>query len=138
MSKIEDKFCAIQRLQVKLLRPFVEYWLGVADHCQTSPDVTDITVIAQSVVEAGADALALINTLLGMVIDTNTMAPKLSQKTGGLSGPAIRQLPYALLSSARPRFQILPSLEWVGSQVEEMLSNWYLRELTQFLLAQQL
>ncbi len=55
-----------------------------------TPDVTDITEIAREVVDAGADGLALINTLLGMVIDTNTMLPKLSQKTGGLSGPAIR------------------------------------------------
>jgi len=55
-----------------------------------SPDVTDIVSIAHAVVEAGADGLALINTILGMVIDTNTMFPKLSQKTGGLSGPAIR------------------------------------------------
>jgi dihydroorotate dehydrogenase (NAD+) catalytic subunit len=55
-----------------------------------TPDVTDITEIAREVVDAGADGLALINTLLGMVIDTNTMFPKLSQKTGGLSGPAIR------------------------------------------------
>ena len=55
-----------------------------------SPDVSDIVEIAQSVVEAGADGLALINTLLGMVIDTTSMRPKLSQKTGGLSGPAIR------------------------------------------------
>jgi len=57
-----------------------------------SPDVTDIAHIATSVVEAGADGVALINTLLGMVIDTNTMAPKLSQRTGGLSGPAIRPI----------------------------------------------
>jgi dihydroorotate dehydrogenase (NAD+) catalytic subunit len=55
-----------------------------------SPDVTDIVSIATSVVSAGADGLALINTLLGMVIDTSSMRPKLSQKTGGLSGPAIR------------------------------------------------
>ena len=55
-----------------------------------TPDVTDITEIAREVVDAGADGLALINTLLGMVIDTNKMFPKLSQKTGGLSGPAIR------------------------------------------------
>lgn len=55
-----------------------------------SPDVTDIAAIATEVVDAGADGLALINTILGMVIDTNTMFPKLSQKTGGLSGPAVR------------------------------------------------
>jgi dihydroorotate dehydrogenase (NAD+) catalytic subunit len=55
-----------------------------------SPDVTDIAEIAREVVGAGADGLALINTILGMVIDTNTMFPKLSQRTGGLSGPAVR------------------------------------------------
>ena len=55
-----------------------------------SPDVTDIVEIASAVINAGVDGLALINTLLGMVIDTNTMKPKLAGKTGGLSGPAIR------------------------------------------------
>ncbi len=57
-----------------------------------SPDVTDIAMIAKEVVNAGADGLALINTVLGMVIDVNTMRPKLAQKTGGLSGPAIRPI----------------------------------------------
>lgn len=55
-----------------------------------SPDVTDIVEIAGRVVEAGADGLALINTLLGMVIDTDTLRPALAGVTGGLSGPAIR------------------------------------------------
>lgn len=55
-----------------------------------SPDVTDIGAIARSVAEAGADGISLINTLLGMVIDTDTMRPALGGVTGGLSGPAIR------------------------------------------------
>jgi dihydroorotate dehydrogenase (NAD+) catalytic subunit len=55
-----------------------------------SPDVTDIVTIARSCVDAGADGLSLINTLLGMVIDTRTMRPVLAGLTGGLSGPAIR------------------------------------------------
>jgi dihydroorotate dehydrogenase (NAD+) catalytic subunit len=55
-----------------------------------TPDVTDITSIASAVVDAGADALALINTVLGMVINLDTMRPHLGGKTGGLSGPAIR------------------------------------------------
>lgn len=55
-----------------------------------SPDVTDIVSIAREVVNAGADGLALINTLLGMAIDIDAMRPKLAGKTGGLSGPAIR------------------------------------------------
>lgn len=55
-----------------------------------SPDVTDIVAIAESVVGAGADGLSMINTLLGLVIDTDTMRPALAGVTGGLSGPAIR------------------------------------------------
>ena len=55
-----------------------------------SPDVTDIVAIARACVDAGADGLAMINTLLGMVIDTDTMRPALAGVTGGLSGPAIR------------------------------------------------
>jgi len=55
-----------------------------------SPDVTNLPEIAKGVVEAGADALALINTVLGMVINLDTMKPHLGGKTGGLSGPAIR------------------------------------------------
>ena len=55
-----------------------------------SPDVTDITTIARSCVDAGADGLSVINTLLGMVIDTTTLRPALAGITGGLSGPAIK------------------------------------------------
>jgi dihydroorotate dehydrogenase (NAD+) catalytic subunit len=55
-----------------------------------SPNVTDITAIAQEAEKAGADAIALINTLLGMAIDVDTKKPKLANITGGLSGPAIK------------------------------------------------
>ncbi len=55
-----------------------------------SPNVTDITEIAESAVEAGADSLSLINTITGMAIDINTRRPKLANITGGLSGPAIK------------------------------------------------
>ncbi len=55
-----------------------------------SPDVTDIVSIAQACVDAGADGLSMINTLLGMVIDTDTLRPALAGVTGGLSGPGIR------------------------------------------------
>jgi dihydroorotate dehydrogenase (NAD+) catalytic subunit len=55
-----------------------------------SPDVTDITAIAGACVDAGADGLTMINTLLGMAIDTDLMRPHLGGITGGLSGPAIR------------------------------------------------
>jgi dihydroorotate dehydrogenase (NAD+) catalytic subunit len=55
-----------------------------------SPDVTDLPAIARGVVDAGADGLALINTVLGMVINIDSMKPLLGGKTGGLSGPAIK------------------------------------------------
>ncbi len=55
-----------------------------------SPDVTDIVEIARACVEAGADGLTMINTLLGMVIDTDLLRPQVAGVTGGLSGPAIR------------------------------------------------
>lgn len=54
-----------------------------------SPNVTDITKIAKAVEDAGADAISLINTLLGMRIDINKKAPILANKMGGFSGPAI-------------------------------------------------
>jgi dihydroorotate dehydrogenase (NAD+) catalytic subunit len=63
---------------------------GVPVLAKLSPDVTDIVAIARSVVDAGADGLSMINTLLGMVVDTRTMRPALAGVTGGLSGPAIR------------------------------------------------
>jgi dihydroorotate dehydrogenase (NAD+) catalytic subunit len=57
-----------------------------------SPNVTDVKVLAKAIVEAGADALSLINTLVGMSIDVNTRRPRLSFGTGGLSGPAIKPI----------------------------------------------
>ncbi len=55
-----------------------------------SPNVTDITAIARAAEEAGADAISLINTLLGMSIDLDTRTTRLPLGTGGLSGPAIK------------------------------------------------
>jgi dihydroorotate dehydrogenase (NAD+) catalytic subunit len=53
-------------------------------------DVTDLVAVARAVVDAGADGLTLINTLLGMAVDVRRRRPKLAAVTGGLSGPAIR------------------------------------------------
>jgi dihydroorotate dehydrogenase (NAD+) catalytic subunit len=61
-----------------------------------SPNVTDITEVAREVEAAGADALAVVNTVRGMAIDVETWRPRLGNVTGGLSGPAIR--PIALLA----------------------------------------
>ncbi len=57
-----------------------------------SPNVTDITVIAQAAEDAGADSLSLINTITGMAVDLATRRPKLANITGGLSGPAIKPI----------------------------------------------
>jgi dihydroorotate dehydrogenase (NAD+) catalytic subunit len=57
-----------------------------------SPNVSDIKDIARSVVEAGADAVSLINTIAGMAVDVATRRPKLANVTGGLSGPAIKPI----------------------------------------------
>lgn len=57
-----------------------------------SPNVTDITEIAKSVEEEGADAVSLVNTFLGMAINTETRKPYLSTITGGLSGPCIKPI----------------------------------------------
>jgi dihydroorotate dehydrogenase (NAD+) catalytic subunit len=61
-----------------------------------SPNVTDIAAIAAEAERAGADGLAVINTLRGMSIDVHAWKPRLGNLTGGLSGPAIR--PVAVLA----------------------------------------
>ena len=55
-----------------------------------SPNVTDIARIAKAAEEHGAEAVSLINTIIGMAVDHRTRRPKLSNVTGGLSGPAIK------------------------------------------------
>ncbi|NLW32827.1 MAG: dihydroorotate dehydrogenase [Fibrobacter sp.] len=61
-----------------------------------TPNVTDITTIAKAAQDGGADAVSCINTLIGMVIDTQKKVTVLPMKTGGLSGPAIRPVGVAL------------------------------------------
>ena len=57
-----------------------------------SPNVTDVTEIARAVEGAGADSVSLINTLLGMAIDSEKRRPLLSTITGGMSGPAVKPI----------------------------------------------
>jgi len=63
-----------------------------------APAVTDITVMAQAAVDGGADALSLINTFTAMVIDIETRKPILANRTGGLSGPAIKPIAVYLVN----------------------------------------
>jgi dihydroorotate dehydrogenase (NAD+) catalytic subunit len=76
-----------------------------------SPDVTDIVSIARACVAAGADGLSLINTLLGMTIDMDTMRPVLAGVTGGLSGPAIRPVAVRCIWQVR---EALPDVPIIG------------------------
>ncbi len=76
-----------------------------------SPDVTDIVAVARACVTAGADGLSLINTLLGMAIDTDTMRPVLAGITGGLSGPAIRPVAVRCIWQVR---EALPDVPIIG------------------------
>ena len=76
-----------------------------------TPDVTNIAAIASAVVNAGADGIAMINTVLGMVINTETMRPHLGGKTGGLSGPAIRPIAVRAIYQVR---EALPNVSILG------------------------
>ena len=77
----------------ELVSEIVEKVKGVVDKpvfAKLTPNVSDIVGLAEAAVEAGADALTAINTLRAMVIDVETARPILSNKIGGLSGPAIK------------------------------------------------
>ncbi|MDO4913256.1 MAG: dihydroorotate dehydrogenase [Bifidobacteriaceae bacterium] len=92
----------IKRLRALTTKPMV---------VKLSPNVTDIVSIAKSAVDAGADALSLINTLVGMRIDVQTGEPIIANRTGGVSGPAI--FPIALGFVWRVR-QALPDIPIIG------------------------
>lgn len=92
-----------------------------------SPNVTDISVIARSAVDAGADALSAINTLTGMAIDINTQRPILANKVGGLSGPAIKpvavKMVYELFRSVKVPVIGMGGIMSGDDAVEFMLSG---------------
>jgi dihydroorotate dehydrogenase (NAD+) catalytic subunit len=94
---------------VEAVRATARYDIPV--FAKLSPDVTDIVTIARACVAAGADGLSLINTLLGMAIDTRTMRPALAGLTGGLSGPAIRPIAVRCIWQVR---QALPDVPIIG------------------------
>lgn len=71
-----------------------------------SPNVTDITEIARAAVSAGADALSLINTLLGMRIDVGTRKPILSNIMGGMSGPAVLPIAVRMVYQVRKAVKV--------------------------------
>ncbi len=73
---------------VRAVRPMVPVPLWV----KLTAEVSNVPMIAKAVSDAGADAITLINTLAGMVIDVDTQKPVLANNTGGLSGPALRPI----------------------------------------------
>ncbi len=92
---------------------------GVPVLAKLSPDVTDIVAIARACVDAGADGLTMINTLLGMVIDTRTMRPALAGVTGGLSGPAIRPVAVRCVFQVHAALPDVPILATGGVRTGE-------------------
>jgi dihydroorotate dehydrogenase (NAD+) catalytic subunit len=71
-----------------------------------TPNVTDIRPIARAAVEGGADALSLINTVLGMAIDLDRKRPILGNVTGGLSGPAIKPIALRMVYEVRGEIDV--------------------------------
>ena len=92
-----------------------------------SPNVTDITVLAHAAIEAGADALTVVNTLRAMTIDTETMLPILSNVKGGLSGPAIKPVALRCVYDIHEAYRDIPIIGCGG------ISDW--RDAVEFFLA---
>ena len=91
-----------------------------------SPNVTDIVLMARAVEDAGADAISLINTLMGMEIDIRTWKPTLGNVTGGLSGPCVK--PVALRMVWQVAQQVKIPLIGMGG-----IASW--QDAVEFLLA---
>src|SRR5262249_43344199 len=75
----------------RLIHQLVAAVRAVLSRCalivKLSPNVTDISLLAREAIDAGADALSMVNTFLGMAIDLETWRPKIANESGGLSGP---------------------------------------------------
>jgi len=93
------------RLTYKLVKKLKES-VSLPLIVKLTPNVSEITEIAQAAEQAGADALSLINTLNGMAIDIKTKMPKLGNITGGLSGPAIKPVALYMVYSVYKKVKI--------------------------------
>lgn len=92
--------------QIRAVVSGVKKKVRVPVFAKLTPEVADIALVARAAEEAGADALTLINTLAGMVIDIETERPVLANKTGGLSGPALRPVAVRCVWEARQAVKI--------------------------------
>lgn len=86
---------------VRAVRPVIRRGVLIV---KLSPNVTDITRMARAAVEAGADALSMVNTFLGMAIDIEQRRPILANVSGGLSGPAIKPMAIHLVHKVYREF----------------------------------
>ncbi|SER04789.1 dihydroorotate oxidase B, catalytic subunit [Gracilibacillus ureilyticus] len=83
-------------------------------YVKLSPNVTNITTMAKAVVGAGADGLSMINTLTGMQINLKKRAPVIANKTGGLSGPAIKPIAIRMIYEVRQALSNVPIIGMGG------------------------
>ena len=97
---------------IEAVRARIRYDIPV--FAKLSADVTDVVAIAGACVRAGADGLSMINTLLGMAIDTETLRPALAGVTGGLSGPAIRPVAVRCIWQVHEAFPDVPIIGMGG------------------------
>jgi dihydroorotate dehydrogenase (NAD+) catalytic subunit len=92
-----------------------------------SPNVTSIAKMARAAETAGADALSLVNTFLGMAIDPETRKPRISNLTAGLSGPAIKPIAVRMVYEASHAVEIpvigMGGISTAGDVVEFMLAG---------------
>ncbi len=79
---------------------------GLTIIAKLSPNVTDITRIAKAAENAGADAISLVNTFIGMAVDIETQRPVLGNITGGLSGPAIKPMALRMVREVYKKVKI--------------------------------
>lgn len=95
-----------------------------------SPNVTDITAMAAAAIDGGADALSLINTLSAMAINVETRRPILANKSGGLSGPAIKPVALLMVHKVYTRVARAAGIPLIGMGG---ISNW--KDAVEFMLA---
>jgi len=129
LARILDKAKDVDALELNLSCPNIKYGLkegliaqdAAATHevvkavrgvtrstviAKLSPNVTDIGKIAKAAEDAGADAVSLVNTFLGMAVDIDTKRPVLGNVTGGLSGPAIKPIALRMVREVHNKVDI--------------------------------
>ena len=107
----------VENVKAKINKPVI---------VKLSPNVTDITILAKASIEAGADALTVINTLKAIAIDIETQQPILSNVTGGLSGEAIKPVALRCVYDIAEQYKV-PIIGCGG------VSNWH--DAVEFFLA---